>query len=186
MSSTPAGPVRRATTGDLSTAEINRIRVIMDAAFAGDPDERFTDDDWVHATGGVHFILVHDDLIVTHAAVVERPLEIAGRPVQAGYVEAVATAPAYDRQGFGSVVMTDVNAFITATYELGALGTGRFSFYGRLGWERWLGPSAVRLPDGEQATPEDDGYLMVLRTPASPPFALTDRISCDQRIGDVW
>jgi aminoglycoside 2'-N-acetyltransferase I len=85
--------------------------------------------------------------------------------------------------------MSEVNAVVRAGFELGALGTGRFSFYERLGWERWRGPSYVRTPEGERATPDDDGALMVFRTPATPTDPLLDldaRISCDWRSGDVW
>jgi aminoglycoside 2'-N-acetyltransferase I len=42
------------------------------------------------------------------------------------------------------------------------------------------------MPDGERPTPAEDGYIMVLRTPASPPLDLEAPISCDWRAGDVW
>jgi hypothetical protein len=35
-------------------------------------------------------------------------------------------------------------------------------------------------------TPEDDDSIMVLKTPASPDFALTDDLVADWRPGDVW
>jgi aminoglycoside 2'-N-acetyltransferase I len=79
-----------------------------------------------------------------------------------------------------------VVAEIVAGYELGALGTGEQAFYERLGWRTWHGPSAVRTDDGERPTPDDDGYLMVLATPASPPLDLDVSISCEWRPGDVW
>ncbi len=82
--------------------------------------------------------------------------------------------------------MTDVAAWIRERYELGCLGTGRQTFYGRLGWRTWLGPSSVRTADGLRPTPDDDGYLMVLATPTSPPLDLTAPISCEWRPGDVW
>jgi aminoglycoside 2'-N-acetyltransferase I len=75
---------------------------------------------------------------------------------------------------------------IRSTFELGALGTGRHAFYERLGWETWRGQAFVRTPEGETRTPDDEGYILVLRTPTSPPFDLDDPISCDWRPGDVW
>ena len=82
--------------------------------------------------------------------------------------------------------MGDVTAWIRERFELGALGTGRHGFYQRLGWLTWTGPSFVRTPDGPQRTPEDDGYILVLPTPSSPPIDLAASISCDWRPGDVW
>jgi aminoglycoside 2'-N-acetyltransferase I len=177
---------RRVATPDLTPAEIAAIRDVLVAAFGPDEDDRFTDHDWEHAVGGLHFVLDLDDEIVAHAAVVERELHVDGRPLRTGYVEAVATAP--DRQGIGlgSRLMADVASYIRETFELGALGTGRHHFYERLGWLTWAGLSFVRTADGVQPTPEDDGYILVLPTPSSPPLDRTGSISCDWRPGDVW
>lgn len=124
--------------------------------------------------------------IVAHASVVERELHVDGRPLRTGYVEAVAVAPDRQGKGFGSVVMTDVGSYIREHFELGALGTGRVTFYQRLRWLLWTGPSSVRTADGPQRTPDDDGYILVLLAPASPPLDLTAPISCEWRPGDVW
>jgi aminoglycoside 2'-N-acetyltransferase I len=180
--------LRRVRTGDLTAPEVVAIRAIMVDAFGSDEDERFTDDDWDHAIGGMHFVLDVNGEVVTHASVVERDLHVAGQPLRTGYVEAVATAPARQGAGFGSIVMTDVTAWIQSTFELGALGTGRHRFYERLGWQTWRGPSSVRPAGGgpPDRTPEDDGYILVLATPISPPLDFTATISCDWRPGDVW
>jgi aminoglycoside 2'-N-acetyltransferase I len=158
----------------------------MDEAFAADEHGGFSDDDWRHAVGGEHFLVMAGGEVVGHASVVGRELHVAGRPVSTGYVEAVATAPALQRQGIGSAVMRQVNDFIGARYELGALGTGSHAFYERLGWQTWHGPTSVRTEDGERRTPEEDGYIMVLFTPATPPLDLDLPISCEWRPGDVW
>ena len=79
-----------------------------------------------------------------------------------------------------------MTAFIRDRFELGALGTGRLHFYERLGWRTWTGPTSVRTPQGTQRTPDEDGYVMVLPTPSSPPLDLAARISCEWRPGDVW
>lgn len=178
--------LRRATTPELSANEVRSIRALMAVAFGSDEEGRFSDDDWQHALGGVHFVLEIEGEIVAHAAVVERQLQVGGMAVRTGYVEAVATSPERQGLGLGSIVMTDVTEYIREGFELGGLGTGRTSFYGRLGWRIWAGPSAVRTPDGEQPTPDDGGYIMVLETPTSPPLDLTAPISCEWRPGDVW
>ncbi len=178
--------LRRLATPDLSAAEVGAIRALLVSAFGSDEEERFTDDDWDHAVGGVHFVLDLDGEIVCHASVVERELHVDGHPLKTGYVEAVATAVDRQGAGFGSAVMTDVAAYIAEHFELGALGTGEHHFYERLGWVTWAGPSSARTADGTRPTPEDDGYILVLRTPTSPALDLTAPISCEWRPGDVW
>lgn len=183
----PAGPrLRHLATNELSPGEQAAIRALMDVAFGDDPDEAFTDDDWTHAIGGTHVVLDLDGVIAAHAALVEREIRIGGKPLRTGYVEAVATAPERQGSGFGTTVMTAVGDLIGARFQLGMLGTGRHHFYDRLGWRTWRGPSAVRWPDGLRRTPDDDGYLMVLTTPTTPPLDLDAPIDCDWRQGDSW
>lgn len=180
--------MRTAATDALTGHELVAIRALMDEAFAGDdPEEHFTDEDWDHALGGLHVLAELDGRIVAHAAVVPRVLHVAGRPLRTGYVEAVAALPALQGRGLGTLVMRTAGDHVRAAYELGALGTGRHGFYERLGWLTWRGPSSVRLPEGDQPTSEDDGYLMVLETAATPvPLDLDAPISCEWRRGDVW
>jgi aminoglycoside 2'-N-acetyltransferase I len=178
--------VRRLSTPELTGHEIEVIRALLDAAFGTDEDERFMEADWQHAVGGVHFVLDLDGRIVAHAAVVDRQIEVRGRLLRTGYVEAVATAVDLQGRGAGSALLADVTAWIRDRYELGALGTGRHHFYERLGWETWRGPSFVRTDVGPCRTPDDDGYILVLRTSTSPPLDLTESISCEWREGDVW
>ena len=116
----------------------------------------------------------------------ERTLEAAGRSLRTGYVEAVATAPSHQGAGHGTAVMRRIGDEVEAVYELGALGTGAFHFYERLGWERWLGPTAVRTPRGLERTPDDDGAMLVLRTSRTPPIDLAGPLTCEWRTGDVW
>ena len=177
--------LRRVRTDDLTDAELAAVRDILDAAFAGEGGG-FADEDWEHAIGGMHFVLDREDEVVAHASVVEREIHVGDRPLRTGYVEAVATAPGRHGEGLGSRVMRDVSTYIDGEFELGALGTGRHSFYERLGWVTWRGPSFVRTPGGVRTTAEEDGYIMVLRTRSSPPLDLGAPISCEWRSGDVW
>jgi aminoglycoside 2'-N-acetyltransferase I len=177
--------LREAATADLTASDLDAIRALMDAAFDGD----FADEDMAHALGGRHWLLedADDGALLAHASVVERVIEVGERPLHTGYVEAVGVVPARQRQGLGTRVMTPATAHIRDGFELGCLGTGEWEFYERLGWERWRGPSWVRLPDGtlERSADDDDG-IMVLRTPMTPSLEGSERIVCEWRPGDSW
>ncbi|MFL5757556.1 MAG: GNAT family N-acetyltransferase [Chloroflexota bacterium] len=177
--------VRRIPTGDLTKLEIAAIRDVLWSAF-DDEDGGMREVDWQHALGGMHFVLDIDGRILAHASVVEREIHVADLPLRAGYVEAVATAPREQGRGLGSLVMVDAGRYIGEQFELGVLGTGRHAFYERLGWSTWRGPSGVRTPDGVRPTPDEDGFILVLRTATSPSLDFSARITCDSREGDVW
>jgi aminoglycoside 2'-N-acetyltransferase I len=177
--------LRRILSDDLTSTQIAALRDLLWTAFPPG-EEGFTEGDWDHALGGIHVIQEVDGRIVSHASVVERELHVADRPLRTGYVEAVATDPALQGRGYGTVVMRDVTDRIRESFELGGLGTGAHHFYERLGWVTWRGPAFVRTPDGPVRTPEDEGSILVLPTPASPELDLSAPISCDWRPGDVW
>ena len=70
-------PVRRVMTVELTIAEVATIRSLLWAAFASDGGG-FTEHDWEHAVGGLHFVLERDRAIVAHASVVGRILYVGG------------------------------------------------------------------------------------------------------------
>jgi aminoglycoside 2'-N-acetyltransferase I len=177
--------VRRATTSELTPREIATLRRMMTAAFEH-KHSTFDDADWEHAVGGIHVLVEGGGEILSHGSVVERRLELGGLLVTSGYVEAVATWPDHQHRGYGTLVMREIADLIRAGYAIGALSTGVEGFYERLGWERWLGSTAVRTPRGVEKTPDDDGAIMILRTPTSPPLDVNAPIVCDWREGDVW
>lgn len=177
--------MRRLKTDELTTDEVAALREMVWAAFADDP-EPFTEEDWEHGLGGVHFILEEDGMIVFHASVGERELHAGEQRLPTGYVEAVATRKDLQRRGHGSVGMREVGEYIDETFPLGALDTGVNAFYERLGWVRWEGPTFVRTESGLVRTEEDDGNVMVRLTPRSPELDLSAPISCEWRSGDVW
>ena len=179
------GSPRRIRSADLTPTEIAALRDLLWSAFPPG-EEGFTEDDWHHALGGIHVIQEVDGRIVSHASVIERELRVADRPLPTGYVEAVATDPALQGRGHGTIVMRDVSAYIRDGFALGGLGTGAHHFYERLGWVTWRGPAFVRTPDGPVRTPDDDGSILVLPTPSSPELDFSAPISCDWRPGDVW
>lgn len=177
--------VRQIASNDLSDAQSEQIRALLWAAFNHNV-HGFTEDDWQHALGNVHFLLELESEIIGHASVVERTLHVDALPVRTGYVEAVAIAPSHQARGHGTALMRAVDEYIDANYELGGLGTGKQGFYERLGWQIWNGPTSVRTSTGEHRTPEEDGYIMVRPTSTSPPLDTSLRISCEWRPGDVW
>jgi aminoglycoside 2'-N-acetyltransferase I len=174
--------VREIASADLTADELASIRALMDRAF-----DDFDDDDMDHALGGRHWLVEAEGRIVAHAAVVDRVIDVDGMPLLTGYVEAVGVEPGRQRSGLGTQVMTGAGAHIRASFELGCLGTGEWPFYERLGWERWQGPSFVRLADGTlRRTEDDDDGIMVLRTPATPALDVRAPITCEWRPGDAW
>ena len=79
-----------------------------------------------------------------------------------------------------------IDAEIVERYELGALGTGAHHFYERLGWQVWQGSLSVRTDEGDQRTPDEEGDILVLETPARPGLDVSAPLSCEWRPGDVW
>lgn len=175
--------VRLVETRDLSEPERHAIRRLLDAAFEHD----FTEDDWQHALGGWHVLIEAGSAMIGHAAVVPRRLMVAGTDVHTGYVEAVAVTPDRQRRGLGTRVMQAATDLVRSRFDLGALSTGEWSFYARLGWERWRGPTFVRLADGTlQRSADEDDSVMVLRATRTAALDLTTAIACDERSGDSW
>jgi aminoglycoside 2'-N-acetyltransferase I len=174
----------RATTTELTTEELAALRELVFGAFGG----RFDEHDWEHALGGTHVLALEGDAMVAHGAVVPRSLVAGERGLRTGYVEGVATRVDRLRRGLGTLVMREVGRVVEEGYELGALADGSRipGFYQRLGWETWRGPTFVAAPAGAVRTTEDDGGILVLRTPASPELDLGDPLVCDWRAGDVW
>ena len=169
---TPAAPERL----------LDRVRRLLDEAFEG----RFSSEDWDHALGGWHVVVTDGEVPLAHAAVVPRVLEVGGRPLRAGYVEAVATDPGRHGEGLGSLAMTHIDRLVRREFHMGALSTARHSFYEHLGFERWRGPTFVRRGRVVVRTEEDDDGLMVLRFGPSFGLDLTAPISCEARPGDDW
>jgi aminoglycoside 2'-N-acetyltransferase I len=177
--------IRTVTTAELGGAELTALRELLFGAFGG----RFDEHDWEHSLGGTHVLAVEEDgAAVAHGAVVPRVLRAGGRELATGYVEGVATRADRRGLGLGTLVMAAVGRVIEDGYELGALGDGSGipGFYQRLGWEVWQGPTWVAGPHGPERTAEEDGSILVLRTPATGRLDPTGSLTCDWRDGDVW
>ncbi|MEQ1874336.1 MAG: GNAT family N-acetyltransferase [Ilumatobacteraceae bacterium] len=171
------------STAEIPAARLIATRQMLDEAFEGD----FADTDWEHGLGGTHAMVVDGELVLAHASVVARTISIGTRAARVGYVESVGVTPTRQRQGLGSAVMRAIDEVITAQFELGMLGTGEFDFYERLGWERWHGSTWVLRADGtREPTPDEDGWIMVLRTDQLRDLDPTLPITCQDRAGDCW
>lgn len=148
--------------------------------------DRFSDHDADHAYGGVHVIAFDGTTPVGHASVVPRRIRFDAKWRDVGYVEAVATAPGYQRQGVGTAVMSLLHDQIRDRWRVAMLSTGQAtSFYERLGWERWRGASFTLTQSG--AVPDSEhGGLMILRLDPSAVLDLTADVTCEDRPGDAW
>jgi aminoglycoside 2'-N-acetyltransferase I len=176
--------VRLVSTAELSAAERSELRALLDGAYEG----AFAEEDWEHALGGVHVLLREADELVGHVSVVRRRLVHGSLSLQTAYLEALAVREDMRRRGHGDTLMSAAEQLIVSEYELGALsdGTGIDGFYERRGWRRWQGPTWTLAPGGQVRTPDEDGGVLVLRTPSSPELDLAGPIACDWRSGDVW
>jgi aminoglycoside 2'-N-acetyltransferase I len=175
--------VQLAHTSSLEPATLDAIRCLVEDGFDGHFDET----DWEHTLGGMHAIVVEDDTIVAHGAVVQRRLLHGDRVLRTGYVEAVAVRADRRRRGYGRAVMSSLDGLIRAAYELGALSAAdddAARLYGSLGWRRWEGRTWVMAPGGLRRTPDDDASTYVL--PLGTPLDFAGDLACDWRDGDAW
>lgn len=173
--------LRVAHTADLSPADLTAVRDLLDAAFDGD----FSDEDWDHTLGGVHALAWSGDVLVGHAAVVQRRFLYQGRALRTGYVEGVAVHTGHRRLGIGALVMAPVERVIRAAYDLGALSSSEIGvpFYEARGWQQWRGPTHALTPEGLERTEDDDEGVYVLPVVS---IDLSLPLTCDWRDGDVW
>jgi aminoglycoside 2'-N-acetyltransferase I len=171
-------------TADLTAAELSHIRDLLDRSFAG----QFDDTDWDHSLGGMHVLIAEEHTIVAHAALVQRRLVHDGRPLRAGYVEAVAVEESRRGRGYAASVMDEVERIIRAAYHLGGLSAagGVERFYQSRGWLAWQGPTYVLGLSGLTRTPDDDDSTFVLPVPSTAPVRVNGMLACDWRDGDVW
>jgi aminoglycoside 2'-N-acetyltransferase I len=136
--------------------------------------------------GGWHFLAYHHDQVVSHAMVTTRWLQPAGHELlRTAYVDAVATLPIYQGQGYGSTVMRQLAAEIDHEYEIACLETERETFYERLGWQSWRGPLAGRGMKGLIPTPEQQG-IMILRLSQTPELDLDSMLTIESQTGRIW
>ncbi|TGD89802.1 GNAT family N-acetyltransferase [Mycolicibacterium sp. CH28] len=171
-------------TSDLDAETRHSAKEMVAEAFGGWTE--FTADDWEHALGGMHAIIVHHGALIAHAAVVQRRLYYGGSALRCGYVEAVAVREDHRGQGLAHNVMDAIEQVIRGAYQVGALSSSPAGekIYRPRGWLPWRGPTSVLAPTGPVSTPEDDGSIFVL--PVDVQVDTTAELACDWRDGDVW
>ena len=177
-----AHTARLVHTSDLDQETRDGARRMVIEAFAGE----FSDTDWDHALGGMHAIVCHRGVLISHGAVVQRIVHHDGLAVRCGYVEAVAVHADWRGQGLATAVMDALEQVIRGAYPLGALCTSDLGkpLYTARGWQQWQGPTSVLAPAGVQRTPDDDGAVFVL--PVGMAVDTEGELTCDWREGDVW
>jgi GNAT superfamily N-acetyltransferase len=178
--------LRTAQTEELGPERLDELTALCEAAF-GEPFAGA----WERVGPGLHVVAELDGRAVAHAMIVDRRLYVGHEmdlALDVGYVEHVATLPSAQGAGHGASVMRKVARIIGDEYQLGALATGSNAFYQRLGWETWAGPTFVRTADGELLrSAAEDGHVMVLRTPRTPPGTSLDApIAVDWRPAEPW
>ena len=173
-------------TAELDAAERRDVVAVCERATGNDFSILF---ELVERSPESWHVLAHaEGVLIGHALWYPRLLQSEGGPLlSTAYVEAVAVEPAWQGQGVGSTMLTRLAAEAVG-FELGALSTERHSFYGRLGWEIWQGPLAVRTPAGLEPTAFDDhgDRVMILRTPRTPPLDLTATLTAELRTPKHW
>ncbi len=132
---------------DLTPAEKGEIVALCSAAF----DEDFGNLFDVLSASSVHLLARVGEELVSHACWSTRWLQPGGlAPLRTAYVDAMATSPARQGRGLGSLVMRRLAEEIRG-YEIGGLCPARRAFYERLGWSVAEGELAV--PEGERRRP---------------------------------
>jgi GNAT superfamily N-acetyltransferase len=173
---------------ELSPADRAAIVALCTAAFDRDFAGLFD----LVPPSSTHILAYAAGELAGHACWMPRRLQPAGLPpLRAAYVDAVATHPAHQGRGVGSAVLRCLAAG-TRDYQLRALSTARPSFYARLGWELWHGPTAVRATPGEHnestdgLLPTPNDTVMILRTPRTPPLDRDALLIANWRAGQPW
>jgi aminoglycoside 2'-N-acetyltransferase I len=168
-------------TADLEPALRTALRAMLDATF-----DRFSDDAYANALGGLHALVLDGGEVLGHASVVQRRLLHGGRALRTGYIEAVAVRADQRRRGHGAAMMAKLERVVRSAYDLGALGASPAGarLYSARGWQLWRGPSSALTPDGIRRTENKDGAIWVL--PTSAPLDLDGELIADWRDGSLW
>ncbi len=178
--------LRVLATEEIAPELLAELTELCEAAF----DEPFGPV-WQRVGPGIHAIADAEGRVTAHAMIVDRQIYLGHEPDQAldvGYVENVATRPELHGGGHGTAVMREIVRLIGEEYALGALATASNGFYERLGWETWRGPTYARMLDGHRIrSADEDGHVMILRTPRSPSdLDLAGPIAVDWRVERAW
>ncbi len=136
------------------------------------------------AVDPTHLLCRLDGQLVGHVLRTTRRLWLADGPcLTTAHLDSVAVEPELQGRGLGSLLIERVAAEI-AEFDIGTLSTERQSFYTRLGWVSWQGPTARRYETGDVPTPDEP--VMVLRTPRTPALDPSSSLVIEARGGNSW
>lgn len=178
----PRPEIRLAHTSDLDPPTLRAARALLDDVFGPD----MTDQDWEHALGGMHALVLEAGKLVGHGSVIQRRLLHRGRALRTGYVEAVAVRADRRARGYGAALMDPLERIIRGAYEAGALGASEMGagFYAARGWQQWQGKTWGLTPGGVIRTAEEDEDIFVMEVSVNLDFG--GDLTCDWRDGDLW
>ena len=180
---TPSTEVKVFKTEEL---DIDLRNAVIDLCIAAHQEEDFRNLFSYVPSGGLHFLGLEGEQLVSHAMVTTRWLQSEGHPLlTTAYIDAVATLPDVQGRGHGSALMQALAANIDRDYIIGCLETERVSFYERVGWELWRGPLAGRSEQGLIPTPEQKG-IMVLRLSQTPALNLDSALTIECQASRIW
>ena len=155
--------VLTAHTADLAPVLLDASRALMYDTF-----DDMAEDDWEHALGGVHAVVLDDGVVTATARSCSAGSPHGGRPLRAGYVEAVAVRADRQREGHGAALMRElerVTAPPTTSGRSARPTRARCSTRaaaGGCGAARWRSS-----PSGVLPTPDEQGGVFVLPAAAA-------------------
>ena len=153
---------------ELSQAEQDALASLREEIDFGTPPYTWTPNEarpW-------RFLVWQDDRLVTHVGVLDRTIQVGGRPLHVAGVYAVMTRPADRGRGYASAALERAAAFMrdelpAAEHGLLVCIDERIRFYERLGWRRIEAPVAFEQPDGRRVN-EINTMVLPLRGKAWP------------------
>lgn len=177
----PPAHIERVSSDGMTAATRDEVHALCHAAYEEEIEQYFVD-----VGPGLHLLGRVDGVLVSHAMIVERRVQVDGLSMlRTGYVELVATHPTVQGRGYGTQIM---RALVPALhpFDLAALSPSMPEFYARLGWEPWRGALSVRM-DGGLVPAAADEEIMILRLPRTPrALDVTAPLSIEWRAGEIW
>lgn len=164
----------------LDDYELHGIHTLVMDAFEQD----FSVEDWQHTFGGTRFLGKLHDTLIAHAAVVPRLMHINGEEHEVGYIEGMCVVPAFQKHGYGRLLLQAVSTYCLSHYKISMLSTDEKPFYRQCGWIDFQGKSYVRHGKTLSRSADEDCGLMLLSACINDVIAAD--IACEYRMGDAW
>lgn len=179
-------PLTLKTERTVELSEATRVAIVQvcnDSVQSNDFDMLFS----FLPPDGLHVMGWLGDELVSHAVVTTRWLQPENMALlKTAYVDAVATARAYQGRGFGSAVMRHLASAVADEYEAACLETSDAAgFYEKVGWREWRGALAGRGEHGLIPTPDQKG-IMVLRLPRTPELDFESLLTIEDQGARIW